>query len=1389
MSKNIRIKTIPGGQDTTLTVNLEQEFDFLEILSLKISQEEVYRRFCSDYGTVVGRIIANGGFGVPNAKVSIFVPLSEDDEDNEIISSIYPYKTVYDKNNDGVKYNLLPDSSQFDCHTPVGTYPSKRKVLDNDDVLEVYEKYYKYTTTTNSSGDYMLFGVPLGNQMIHVDLDLSDMGILSQRPYDFIRQGHSEKSFDSPTKFSDSNNLDSLSQIVTQNMGVIVTPFWGDLEDCQVGITRVDVDLNHRFEPCAIFMGSIFGDNEKNSLNKRCWPRKKLGELCDTVTSEGTIEMIRKDTDGRIEPFSPEGGRVIDQDGTWAYQIPMNTEYRVTDETGNLVPSEDPTKGIPTKSRVRFRIGMDQTGGEGKFRTRAKYLVPNNPINGATDFIFDETTPDTQFTDLEWNKLYTVRQFTPRYQRNCTTTTLCANTRKFTGIKDVDDCGDHTPFPYNRIDTDINPLYIVLNRLMQIITTIVIVLNLVLIPALNFIVFLVKLIVRAVNLIIGFVNAILGVINSIISIIKKILSAIFLGGSINTKPPLVIKEIDEPLFISCMLIKCDGQEYAPGCIRVTSSPNCADNSLDFVNGGYCQGINKGMNHWANDGHGHDFNTSVTACGTYPPLPVLPLLNAGYIDCIQVVLAEALDVFEFDFYNDWVNGSLYSFLLKYKKKKYGDKFCEYDCENSNTPGVTNFCKSSHIVDTCQGSGLYAANGIIDLSIKDVGLIKETEDDELYYAPNNKLGNRLLFATDITNLGSVLDEDFQGIPQIHPTLQATTYLRPELTQDVSTTAGDVPEEAIDPLLFLATALALLTCTIHCRNISRICELGVSLPDASGGGIAAIDANSIEDKFGGDYARDVIAYLNDGTTASTQTLGSMVTKFGETNYNTYRDKSGGLANMRLAKKNSYYFYFGIIPGATAIDKANARFFTKCEVAKKNAFILNTSVNNVTTIGGTNGLAVISIVGGTAGYTYVLTNSLGVSTTQIKPATGPNPNVATFSSLAGGNYTVLVTDSLGNTAIGSLSISAPVGISYSLGVSDATSNGASDGTITVSSVAGGTGPYIATLTPTAGTLPINIGIGTTGVFTGLPLGSYTVTVSDVGGVAPDVLQPISVAEPAPLALSITVNTVVGCNGSNTGEFTITKSGQPPLTLETFEFPLTGNYDNGAAIPVITPYVGEVALMALVNADEGGLNIATLRNTQVSQTSVGAGIYVVRLKDSVGGQLIDSQTFAEPAVLTISAVPNDVLCKNGTSGSITASSSGGLPTYTYSIIGGIHTVATPFTTSPTFGGLGVGNYDITVKDGGGCEVTISNVQVDEPALAVVLTANQTNQTNAAGPSNDGTITLSATGGDGSFTFSMKPTGGTLVAGANHTGLVAGTYITYVSDGNGCTDTKNVTIV
>jgi hypothetical protein len=42
-----------------------KKFDFIEVLSLKLSQEDAYRKFCSDYGVIVGRVSVNNGFGVP----------------------------------------------------------------------------------------------------------------------------------------------------------------------------------------------------------------------------------------------------------------------------------------------------------------------------------------------------------------------------------------------------------------------------------------------------------------------------------------------------------------------------------------------------------------------------------------------------------------------------------------------------------------------------------------------------------------------------------------------------------------------------------------------------------------------------------------------------------------------------------------------------------------------------------------------------------------------------------------------------------------------------------------------------------------------------------------------------------------------------------------------------------------------------------------------------------------------------------------------------------------------------------------------------------------------------------------------------------------------------
>ena len=117
MSNSIRIRTTPNGGDKYVKFKLDQDFDFIEILSLKISEEDAYRQFCSDYGVIVGRVIINSGFGVPNAKVSVFIPLDDIDKNDPLIKGLYPYEYVTDKNEDGIRYNTLPKVSRSEEHT------------------------------------------------------------------------------------------------------------------------------------------------------------------------------------------------------------------------------------------------------------------------------------------------------------------------------------------------------------------------------------------------------------------------------------------------------------------------------------------------------------------------------------------------------------------------------------------------------------------------------------------------------------------------------------------------------------------------------------------------------------------------------------------------------------------------------------------------------------------------------------------------------------------------------------------------------------------------------------------------------------------------------------------------------------------------------------------------------------------------------------------------------------------------------------------------------------------------------------------------------------------------------------------------------------------------
>ena len=258
MGQSYRIRT-ELGINKTINVQLDQEFEQLEILSLTLQQEDVYNRSCADYGVIVGRVTANNGFGLPNARVSIFIPISNIDVSNPIISSIYPYKSPNDTNEDGYRYNLLPYMKSYSAHAATGTLPSRMDALTETTTIEIYDKYYLLTSKTNESGDYMIMGVPIGFQTVVMDVDLSDIGEFSLTPQDLIRMGLATEGQVAGNRFKTSTDLNSLPQIINSVKQLDISPLWGEPDICDIAINRLDFDLrddsNVDIQPTAVFMG------------------------------------------------------------------------------------------------------------------------------------------------------------------------------------------------------------------------------------------------------------------------------------------------------------------------------------------------------------------------------------------------------------------------------------------------------------------------------------------------------------------------------------------------------------------------------------------------------------------------------------------------------------------------------------------------------------------------------------------------------------------------------------------------------------------------------------------------------------------------------------------------------------------------------------------------------------------------------------------------------------------------------------------------------------------------------------------------------------------------------------------------------------------------------
>lgn len=1012
--KTYRIRTEVGNtHDTVIHVPLNQTYDMLEILSLKLDQKNTYKDYASDYGVIVGRVQANDAVGIPNCKVSIFIPYNEDNSDVRK-SILYHFSTVQKTDNDGVRYNVLPDELDEACHQNVGTFPNKRLVLDNKDVLEIFEEYWKYTTVTNESGDYMLYGIPTGSQQLHVDVDLSDIGIWSQRPTDMIYKGYNVNQFDSPNKFKESTNLNSLVQIYSQDRGLYVYPYWGETTENSdtIGITRCDINIDYKFEPTCIFMGSIITDSGNNAIGKNCAGDKRLGKMENLTTGEGSIEMIRKTFDNKVEQIRIKGDRVIDGDGVWCYQIPMNLDYVKTDEFGNLVPSDDPTKGIPTRARVRFRISLDEQPNDGQARKRCKYLVPNNPhIEDAEfgetkepDYEFGSSTREESYCDLFWNKVYSVKNYIPRFQKKNKVTI-----REHSGIKLINHYADGTnPMPYNNLTIKLSFQYR-----------------------------LICVIVKIFVYIIEFINILLMAIILPFCVLCKVFR------KINSLPWPLNKIIG--VIVSPIKVLACGISDAVRCIKI--SENFCDD-----------GVNPNVYYPGCTGCIWDTTESECKKGQSGASKEDKLICTNkteqLFNCVENDLAQDNEATSFNFENDWVNGVLYAPLwyrkiTKKKKFFFGlfsrkakDEWCTADSSHGSmrlfrscSPtrqkdgGYSNF-DGEHIdyyrVQSNPDCGDECQNATVQVSMNN-GVIKQTTNMLgkyiYYYTPveyvidndmakeDSKGHVNRLFATDIILLGSLNDCDTNGIPQFFKSLDPTTY---NLPSDILVTDHEFTDSFDENGNFIDTEysefseaagcdwgnsneygkkdgglfynIGCSTINLYpksCVNLSRICELGVSLdeskyvPDLKA---LAGNENAYEylrtdgfvsyDELSNFDARSEFATLNgnrlqtkvnttnglkeydfsylypDNFDGSLKDIMNITTGSYSSNVNykeNYKLETASIDyyKFRMGNKpyyydsrhafpryeNSYYFYFGLKDGKTAIEKFNSQFFSECE------------------------------------------------------------------------------------------------------------------------------------------------------------------------------------------------------------------------------------------------------------------------------------------------------------------------------------------------------------------------------------------------------------------------------------------------------------------------------
>ncbi len=390
--------------------------------------------------------------------------------------------------------------------------------------------------------------------------------------------------------------------------------------------------------------------------------------------------------------------------------------------------------------------------------------------------------------------------------------------------------------------------------------------------------------------------------------------------------------------------------------------------------------------------------------------------------------------------------------------------------------------------------------------------------------------------------------------------------------------------------------------------------------------------------------------------------------------------------------------------------------------AVFANTTPAATSCNGAADGSITVTPTTGTAPYTFSLDAG------PFLPGAVPY----TFNNLASGSHTIQVTDANG---CASTPVNVPVAAGPALtGIAAATAtscSGAANGSITVTPT-NGSAPYTYSLdgaAPVAGPAPYT--------FTNVPAGPHSVVIASAAGC---ISSPLSAPVAAGPALSTTANaTDVLCNGGATGSITVV---QPVIGTPPFEYSL----DN------VTWQISPLF------------------------SGLPAGGYTVYFRESNGCSGSYPVTVNEPAVLSATAAAVAVICNGQSNGIVTVSAAGGIAPYDYSIDAGV-----TWQSSNVFN-MPAGTYNIRVRDVNGC-ITPQTITVTEPA---VLTASSVNTNASCNGGNDGVITVTATGGNSTYEYSID--NGTTWQTSNVFNVAPATYTVMVRDNLGCNTNFTTTV-